>query len=386
MKSRGVPDFLLLFLTALLVGFGILMVLSASSIYAHTGIYTSKGCPVNICGGDELYFVKRQAIFLGIGVIGMLFAMNLPFAFYKRNFLFICFVSLFFLIIVLIPGIGVYVNGARSWIRLGGFNMQPSEFAKLGLIIYLAALISKKENLFLSFKTGLIPPLVVTGVFFLLIAAEPDLGSAVILLGTASVVLICGGARIRHLFMIAAPIFSMFFFSYITLKDHALARITSFMDPWDDPLGKDYHITQSFFAIARGGLEGTGYGKGIQKYLYLPEAHTDFIFSVIAEELGFIGTTLFLLVFLLFLLRGIHICLKSKDMFASLAGIGVVTMIAVQAIINIGGATGSLPITGVPLPFISYGGSSLLVCLLGTGILLNISREVNRQKAADLNA
>jgi cell division protein FtsW len=144
-------------------------------------------------------------------------------------------------------------------------------------------------------------------------------------------------------------------------------------------------MTQSFMAIARGGLTGTGYGKGIQKYLYLPEPHTDFIFSVISEEFGFIGTTLFLLVYLLFILRGIHICLKSKDMLSSLVGIGIITMIAIQAVINIGGATGALPLSGVPLPFISYGGSSLFVCMIGTGILLNISREVNRQKSLEQN-
>ncbi|MET3289847.1 UNVERIFIED_CONTAM: cell division protein FtsW [Brevibacillus sp. OAP136] len=381
MKSRGVPDFFLLFLAILLVGFGILMVLSASSIFAHTGIYTSKGC--DYCKGDELYFVKRQVMFLGVGIIGMLFAMNMPFAFYKRNFLLICFVCLFLLVIVLIPGIGRYANGARSWIPLGGFNMQPSEFAKIGLAIYLAAIISKKGERFLSFKTGLFPALVVIAIFFILIAIEPDMGGAVILLGTAGVVLICGGARLGHLFMLTVPPFVLFFIGYIMTKGHALDRLLSYRDPWSDPLYKGYQLTQSFMAIARGGMNGTGYGKGIQKYLYLPEAHTDFIFSVIAEEFGFIGTSLFLLVFLTFILRGVHICLRSKDMFASLAGIGVITMITIQAVINIGGATGALPISGVPLPFISYGGSSLLVCMIGTGILLNVSREVNRQKNLD---
>lgn len=383
MKSRGVPDFFLLFLTFLLVGFGILMVLSASSIFAHTGIYTSRGC--DYCHGDELFFVKRQIMFAGVGIIGMLFAMNMPFAFYKRNFLLICFVCLFLLVIVLIPGIGKNANGANSWIPLGSFNLQPSEFAKIGLAIYLAAIISKKGNRFLSFKTGLIPALVVIAVFFVLIAVEPDIGGAAILLGTAGVVLICGGANLVHLFMLTVPPFIVFFVGYIMTKGHALNRLLSYMDPWSDPLKKGYQLTQSFMAIARGGLNGTGYGKGIQKYLYLPEAHTDFIFSVIAEEFGFIGTSLFLLVFLSFILRSVHICLRSKDMFSSLVGIGVISMIGIQAVINIGGATGTLPLSGVPLPFISYGGSSLLVCMIGTGILLNISREVNRQKSLEQN-
>ncbi|MFY0543315.1 putative lipid II flippase FtsW [Brevibacillus sp. H7] len=377
MKTRGVPDFLLLLLTALLVGFGITMVLSASSIFALTS-FASNGC--DYCNGDELYFVKKQATWLFIGVIGMLFAMNIPFSFYKRNFLVIVLLSFFSLLLVLVPGIGYEANGARSWFKIGSASIQPAEFAKLGLILYLAAIIAKKGEGFRKMKTGLIPPLVITAIFFLLIFLQPDLGSAAILLGTAGIVMICGGARFSHLFLLVVPISSLSLLSYITLKQHAWNRLTSFMDPWSDPLGKGYNMVQSLIAIAHGGLSGTGYGKSIQKYLYLPEAHTDFIFAIIAEELGFIGTTIFLLVYLLFLLRGLTICLRCKDTFASLVGIGVVSMIGLQAIINIGGVTGTIPMTGVPLPFISYGGSSLLVCLVSTGILLSVSREVSKQK------
>jgi len=378
MKSRGVPDFLLLLLTALLVGFGVTMVLSASAIYAYTGIYTSYGC--EICNGDELYFVKKQILWALVGIVGMLVTMNIPFSFYKRNVLLIILVCLAALVLVLIPGIGTEVKGARSWFRFGSAGLQPAEFAKLGLILYLAAIIDKKGERFRDFKTGLIPPLVVTGIFFLLIYLQPDLGTAAILLGTAGIVMICGGARLSQLFMLTVPIGSLFLLSYITLRDHALSRITSYLDPWSDPLNKGYNLVQSLYAVAHGGMSGTGFGKSIQKYLYLPEAHTDFIFSIIAEELGFIGTSLFLLVYLVFLLRGLHICLRSQDTFASLVGVGVVTMIGLQALINIGGVTGTIPLTGVPLPFISYGGSSLLVTLLATGILLSVSREVNRQK------
>ncbi len=383
MKTRGVPDFLLLFLTALLIGFGITMVISSSSIYAYAGIFTSKGC--GICGGDELYFVKKQLIWVAIGFIAMLITMNIPFSFYNKHFLLIGFVSLLLLLIVFIPGLAPEIKGARSWVKLGPLgNFQTSEFAKLGLILYLAAIISKKGERIRDFKTGLLPPVVVTGIFFILIALQPDLGTAVILAGTAAVVLICGGAVIRHLLLLTVPPGALILMVYITAKQHALARISAFMNPWDDHLGKGWQLSQSFFALARGGISGSGFGKSIQKYLYLPESHTDFIFSVIGEEFGFIGTTIFLLVYLAFLLRGIYICLKSKDTFASLAGIGIVTMIALQALINIGGVTGSIPLTGVPLPFISYGGSSLLVCMIGTGILLSASREINRQKALEL--
>ncbi|TQR37901.1 putative lipid II flippase FtsW [Brevibacillus brevis] len=380
MKTRGVPDFLLLFLTALLVGFGITMVLSSSSIFALTS-FTSGGC--DYCGGDELYFVKRQSVFLLLGVVGMLVAMNIPFSFYKRNFLLIALVSFFSLLLVLVPGIGKEVNGARSWFEIGSATIQPAEFAKLGLILYLAAIISKKGNGIQKLKSGLMPPLMVTGMFFMMIVVQPDLGSAAILLGCALIVMICGGAKIRQLVGIGAPAVTVALLVYITAKPHALNRISSYLDPWSDMSGTGYNIIQSWIAIAHGGLTGTGFGKSIQKYLYLPERHTDFIFSIMTEELGFIGASVFLLIFLLFLLRGIHICLRVKDTFASLAGIGVVSMFAIQAILNIGGVTGLIPLTGVPLPFISYGGSSLLVCLLATGFLLSISREVSRQKVEE---
>ncbi|MFS0554164.1 putative lipid II flippase FtsW [Brevibacillus sp. 179-C9.3 HS] len=380
MKTRGVPDFLLLFLTALLVGFGITMVLSSSSIFALTS-FSINGC--GYCGGDELYFVKRQSLFLLIGIVGMLVAMNIPFSFYKKNFLLIALVSFFSLLLVLIPGIGEAKNGARSWFELGSVNIQPAEFAKLGLILYLAAILSKKGVGVQKLKSGLIPPLMVTGLFFMLIVVQPDLGSAAILLGCALIVMICGGAKIRHLIGLGAPVVTVALLGYITAKPHALNRIYSYLDPWSDPDGTGYNIIQSWIAIAHGGLSGTGFGKSIQKYLYLPERHTDFIFSILTEELGFIGASLFLLIYLLFLLRGIHICLRVKDTFASLAGIGVISMFALQATLNIGGVTGLIPLTGVPLPFVSYGGSSLLVCMLSTGFLLSISREVSRQKVEE---
>ncbi|GED66462.1 stage V sporulation protein E [Brevibacillus reuszeri] len=377
MKTRGVPDFLLLFLTALIVGFGITMVLSSSSIFALTS-FTSNGC--SYCGGDELYFVKRQILFLVVGVIGMLIAMNIPISFYKRNFLPIAIISLFSLILVLIPGIGQKINGARSWFKLGSFNLQSAEFAKLGLILYLAAIIAKKGDGIRNLKKGLMPLLMVIGVFFFLVLIQPDLGTSGILLGSALIVLVCGGARLGHLIFLGVPVVSVTLLVYISTKEHASNRFASYLDPWSDPLYTGYNIIQSLIAIAHGGISGTGFGKSIQKYLYLPERHTDFIFSIITEEIGFIGTSIFLLVYLLFLLRGIHICLRVKDTFACLAGIGVVSMIGIQAIMNIGGVTGFIPLTGVPLPFISYGGSSLLVCLISTGFLLSVSREVSRQK------
>ncbi|OAJ74120.1 rod shape-determining protein RodA [Brevibacillus sp. SKDU10] len=380
MKTRGVPDFLLLFLTVLLVGFGITMVMSSSYIYAQTGILTSKGC--DQCLGDGLYFAKRQIIFAILGLFLMLFVMNIPFSFYKKNFLLIAVGSFFLLLLVYIPGFATKANGAQSWIKLGFMNLQTSEVAKLGLILYLSALIAKKGDAFRSFKTGLIPPLTVTGIFFLMIMGQPDLGTAAIILGTAGVILIAGGANIKHIFLLTVPPSTLFITTYIMVKQHAWARLTSFTNPWSDPLDKGFHMVQSLYAIARGGIFGTGFGKSLQKYLYLPEAYTDFIFSVIAEEMGLIGTSIFLLLYLLLIIRGLQISLRSTDTFATLAGTGIVTMISIQAMINIGGVTGAIPLTGVPLPFISYGGSSLLICMTSMGILLSVSRDVNRQKNA----
>lgn len=381
MKTRGVPDFLLLFLTVLLVGFGITMVMSSSSIYAQTGILTSRGC--TICLGDGLYFAKKQIIFAIMGLFLMLFVMNIPFSFYKKNFLLIAVGSFVLLLLVYIPGFSPKaINGAHSWVNLGFMSLQTSEVAKLGLILYLSALIAKKGDSFRSFKTGLIPPLTITGIFFLMILGQPDLGTAAIVLGTAGVILIAGGANIKHIFLLTVPPTTLFITTYILVKSHAWARLTSFTDPWSDPLDKGFHMVQSLYAIARGGIFGTGFGKSLQKYLYLPEAYTDFIFSVIAEEMGLIGTSIFLLLYLLLLMRGLQISLRSTDTFATLAGTGIVTMLSLQAMINIGGVTGAIPMTGVPLPFISYGGSSLLICMISMGVLLSVSRDVNRQKHA----
>jgi len=380
-KMRGRPDFLLLFLVLLLVGFGITMVLSASSIFAYSYEFTNKGC--DYCNGDYLYFVKRQFMWAVLGFIGMLVTMNIPYSFYQKHFIKIAVISLLLLIVIWIPGVGDDVKGAHSRINLGSAKIQTSEFAKLGLILYLSALIAKKGENFRDFKKGLFPALVVTGVFFLLIFIQPDLGTAAILLGSAGTIMLCGGARIKHLFMLVIPA-GFFVGIYILTKEHAMARIQSFLNPWGDALGTNWQLQQSLYALARGSLTGAGFGKSLQKYLYLPEAHNDFIFSIIAEELGFLGTSLFLFVYVLFLLRGVYIALKSKDPFASLTGIGIVSMIGIQAFINLGGVTGTIPITGVPLPFISYGGSSLLICMISTGILLSLSREVNRQKALEL--
>lgn len=374
MKTRGRPDFPILILTLFLVGFGIVIVYSASSVFSLDKF------------GTDTYFMKKQVMWAIIGLIFMLFTMNIPYTFYKKHFVGIAFFVFLLLAAVLIPGIGIVRNGARSWINLGIGSLQPAEFAKLAVIIYLAALISKKGEHIRDIKKGLIPVFVIVGVFCGIIAIQPDFGSAAILGMTALAVIIAGGANLKHL-VLPGILAGIVGFLFVFLSPYRWSRLQNVGDPWADGLdglGTGYQLAHSYFALAHGGITGVGFGKSIEKYLYLPEVQTDFIFAIMGEELGFIGASIFMLVYLLFLWRVLIITLRVKDTFATLVGIGVVSMIFIQAFINIGGVTGLIPITGVPLPFISYGGSSLLLNMISIGIILSISRENYKQNVEHL--
>jgi len=364
MKSnRGTPDFLLLILTISIVGFGIVMVYSSSFTISYWDM------------GTKWYFTKRQLIYSGIGLFLMLIAMNLPISFYKKHFLLFLFGSVIMLILVFIPGIGVTLNGASSWIGLNSKNtIQPSEFAKLGLIIYLSAIIAKKKETMRDFKQGLLPCLIVTSVFLILIALQPDYGSAFILAVTAGIIIMVGGTNLKHILYILM-ISILLVLIIVFTSGNVLSRFTSYLNPWSDPYGDGYQLIQSLIALGNGEIFGVGFGKGIQKYFYLPYPQSDFIFSVMGEELGFIGITIFFIVFLMIIWRIIINALRSKETFGMLLGIGIASLLAIQAAINIGGVTGTIPITGVPLPFISAGGSSLIVSMISIGIILSLSRE-----------
>ncbi|SFL38675.1 cell division protein FtsW [Paenibacillus sp. 1_12] len=361
--ARGKPDFLLLFLAISLVGFGLMMVFSSSSAYALYKYDTM------------WYFTKKQIIFSFVGLLLMIILMNVPFHIFKRLSRPLLLISIILLILVLV--LGVQINGAKRWIGYGSFGIQPTEFVKLSIVIFLSALISKKREKIREFKTGLFPLLFITGLVALLILLQPDFGSSLILLLISGILIIMGGANLWHLLKIMLVIAPLCIYLAVS-KSYRLARITSFMNPWEDGTGTGYQLIQSLFALGHGGLTGTGIGRSIQKLHYLPEAHTDFIFAIMGEELGFLGLLLFILMYALFLARGFILSVQSSDSFGLLLGTGIVSMIAVQFIFNIGAVTGGLPITGVPLPLISYGGSSLLVCMAGIGILLSISRERNR--------
>ncbi|MEI7027181.1 putative lipid II flippase FtsW [Paenibacillus sp. y28] len=379
-RGRGTPDFLLLFLTFLLVGFGIIMVFSASSMMAVSN-------PKFL--NDALYFTKKQVLFAGLGTVGMLALMNIPFQRLKRFFIpyFAVVVVLLFTVLF----IAEETKGAKSWLPIfGSFQIQPTEFAKLAVILYLSSLIQKKGERFRDFQKGLLPVLIILGFVCGLIMLQPDFGSCMILLSCALIVIIAGGADLKQLFVtggILGGISGLFSTLYLLTSEdgpgYRVARLTSYLNPWEDRLGDGYQLIQSLYALGHGGFTGTGIGQSIQKLHYLPEPHNDFIFAIIGEELGFLGSFLFLTVYLLFIWRGFIVALRSPDIQGTLIGIGIMGLVAVQALINIGGVTGTIPITGVTLPFISYGGSSLLVMMASMGILLSISREATRESASE---
>lgn len=367
---RGSPDFLLLILTLLMVGFGLVMVFSASSSMT---VVSEK------FGYDALYFTKRQFMWAGLGTFMMLILMNVSYVKFKKWFAPILLGSIILLAIVPFTS---SVNGAHSWLGIGGFGIQPTEFAKIAVILYLATTISRKEDKFRDFKNGLFPVLLVIGFIAFLIMMQPDFGSCLILVMCATAVILAGGANVKQMAAVGGVCIILIALALLIKPDlidnYQLARFEAFKDPFADPKGAGMQILYSLEALGHGGITGVGLGNSVQKLFYLPYAYNDFIFSIIGEELGFIGTMLFLLFYVLLLWRALIVALRCPDIFGTLVGIGMVSLIGFQALINMGGVSKAIPMTGVTLPFISYGGSSLLALMIGMGILLSISREYNR--------
>src|SRR6056297_1300384 len=360
--NKKSADFILLFAVLILLTIGIIMIFSASSIRGEDMF------------NDSYYFLKRQAVFAVIGLIAMAIVMNIDYHIFEKYAKYIILFAIILLALVLIPGIGKKVGGSRRWLGIAGLGGQPSEVAKLALIMYIAQFYTRKNNLIKSFKKGILPILIVTGIIFMLILIEPDLGTASLILAIVFVMLFANGAKIWHLLglaMVSIPAVFYFIFSEPYRKERFLA----FLDPWSDPLDTGYHIIQSLLALGSGGLFGVGLGNSHQKFLYLPEPGTDFIFAVLGEEIGLLGTSLVVILYFLLSWRGFKVALYASDLFGSILAIGISSMIILQAIINIGVVTASIPITGITLPFISYGGSSLVLFLFSVGILLNISKN-----------
>lgn len=359
MKHR--IDKILFFSVIILSVFGLIMIYSASSIWSEYKFQ------------DSFHYVKFQAIFLLVGIILMLVMSRIDYKIYyeKANLiLLICFILL---ILVLIPGIGSVRNGSRSWFGIGSLGIQPSEAAKLALIVFTSKYLSNSNKFLKSYKKGVFPILGITLLFFGLIMLQPDLGTGMILVVSIVSLLFIAGVNMKFFFGMGI-IGLVGIIILIIIAPYRMDRITSFIDPWSDALGTGFQIIQSLYAIGPGGLLGTGFLQSVQKHFYLPEPQTDFIFSIIAEEFGVAGAFIVVGLFSLILWRGIKIATNAKDAFSKYLSFGMIFQMIFQALMNLMVVIGMIPVTGVTLPFLSYGGSSLLISMVSIGILLNISR------------
>ena len=352
-----------LLITVIIIAiFGLVMIYSASFVWAEYKF------------NDPYKFVKMQGLFFLVGLILMYFLSKVDYHLYYKKANLILMICAILLILVLTPGIGSIRNGSRSWFGIGSLGIQPSEFAKIGLIIYVSKYLTNNKRIMKSIKSGVLPILGVIGLFFLLIMLEPDFGTSMVIVLTLVVLIFISGVEIS--FFVKVGLFGLLgIVGIIIAAPYRMKRIVSFLNPWSDPLGSGYQILQSLYAIGPGGLLGQGFLKSRQKYFYLPEPQTDFIFSIISEELGFLGILIVSILFFIIFYRGITISLKANDLFGKYLAFGLVFGLIIQALLNLAVVVGLIPVTGVTLPFLSYGGSSLLVSMASIGILLNISKN-----------
>lgn len=354
--------YFLLGLTIVMFIFGTVMVSSASTAVASSLF------------GDTFYLIKRQLAYGAIGVIALVLFSSFFYQRYQFFSYFMILASIGLLSLTLIPGAGIRAGGAQRWLDLGLITIQPSEIAKLFMVIFAADVLVKKERRIGELKHVIVPIIVAATLISLLVFIQPDLGTVVVIWISLFSIFFVMGVKVRHLLAIAG-LWSMGVASYIISADYRLQRILAFLDKTGDISGSGFQLQQSLIALGSGYLTGVGLGLSRQKFGYLPAAHTDFIFAIVGEELGLIGTVGLVIGFLIFVYLGIQISLKVKDLFGRLLAVGLTASITSQALINIGATTGLLPITGIPLPFISFGGSSLVVTMASIGILLNIARK-----------
>jgi len=365
-------DIALLFPVLFLVGIGIVMVYSASSALALKKF------------GTSYYFLKKQSIFALLGLVVLVISCHVPYRIFRSLTYPLLILAIIFLVAILISGFGYSAGGAKRWFRITIFTFQPSEFARFALVIYLAYSMSKKINKIKEFKVGFLPHALVLCTFAVLILLQPDFGSVVIFGAITWIMLFVGGARILHLFGSLILVFPIIYYLMFS-ADYRIERIMSFMNPWQYSADKGYQVVHSLLAFGTGGIWGTGIGKGYQKLFYLPEPHTDFIFSVIGEELGLFGVLIILGLYTVILWRGISIARTSTDAFGSFVAVGLTTAMGLQIFINMGVSLGLLPTKGLTLPFLSYGGTSLLMNMASIGVLMNIGtmRKVLKKVTSD---
>ncbi|HEX8932242.1 MAG TPA: putative lipid II flippase FtsW [Patescibacteria group bacterium] len=356
MKYADIP---LLVVVTILTLFGLLMIYDASSVIAFNLF------------GDKYHFIKEQLVWVTLGFLTLLVFYRIDYHRFFNIALPALIIALILLVLVFIPGIGAGAKGANRWIDIGLFNLQPAEFVKLALALYLAAWFSNKEKgRFFAF-------LILIGAVLLLVMLEPDMGTASIILSEAVIVYFLSGGNVLY-FLFGAPVVAILGFILIKLEPYRASRLTSFLSVDKSLDNVSYHVKQVLIALGSGGMFGLGLGNSLQKFAYLPENVTDSIFPIIAEEFGFFGSSLLIILFVILIWRGFIIASRARDTFGKLFAVGIVSFIGIQTIINLGSMTALLPLTGVPLPFISYGGSALIIDMASVGILLNISKQGGR--------
>ena len=364
-KPAGM-DISFLALVMILLTIGVTMVLSASFARAYFD-------PGGVTGGKPAYYFVRQFLFAALGIAAMIVCSRLPVGFYKRFSVPLLVAAI--VLLMLVPIIGTNANGAKRWIGLGAFTIQPSEIAKIGIILSFASMICARRGRMSSFRSGILPFSAILAVIVGLLVLEPHFSASIIIIAIGGVMLFLGGARLGW-FIAAAVAAGAGIAVLLTMFPYASTRITTWRDPFASTSDEGYQIVQSLYSIGSGGLTGLGLGQSRQKYLYLPEEHNDFIFSVVCEELGFIGALLILTLFSLLIIRGYWIALHCADRYSFLVAAGITTLLAIQVILNVAVVTNLVPCTGISLPFFSYGGTALLMQMAEMGIVLSISRSI----------
>lgn len=359
-------DYTLVITILLLLAIGLVMVLSASSPTA-----------LSESGNSYKYFVK-QLIFAGIGIVAMCIISKIDYRFYQKFYKQAWWISLILLVLVL--AIGREVNEAKRWIYVTeSLSFQPSEIVKFLMIVFYAGILVKDRNELNQYAKGFVKHICLLLPIIALLLLQPHFSASVVIIGVCATMMIVAGCKFGHFVATGGTVGVPAIVALIIKAPYRLARVTTFIDPWQDATGKGWQVIQSLYAIGSGGLFGAGLGESKQKYLYIPEPHNDFIFSVLAEEIGFIGCAVVIILFAVFIWRGILIAMRSPDMFGSLIAIGITALVAIQVIINIAVVTSSMPATGMPLPFFSYGGTALFILLCEMGVLLNISRAGTKE-------
>lgn len=359
---RHGPDYLLLAVLTVLLVIGLIAVYSSSYALGYAQF------------GDPNFFIKKQVLFAVLGLVGMFIAMNVDYRILMKLSPLLMLFALLGLAAVLLPGIGFEQNGARRWVALGPLPpLQPSEFAKVAVLIYMAAWLAAKGETVKDFSLGVMPFVGMVGLIGALIMLEPDMGTAMMVALITGTLFFVAGARLTHLLALVGSGLVM---AVVLILSHGYRadRLLAFTSAEDDPTGVGFHALQMLVAFGSGGIGGLGLGVSRQKFFYVPGSHTDGVLAIVGEELGFIGVVVVLLLFVVLLARGLRIAMRAPDRFGSLLATGVIAWIALQLLINVGGVTRSIPLTGIPLPFLSYGGSSLMALLTAVGVLLSVSR------------